>query len=88
MNITTDIFNGDLQEEVYMKQPKGFIRDHLCVNSERVCMASNSRPDAGIKDQLKLIGFQQSNHYDRLRWPVHHYGCIILCGRYFVGREV
>ena len=50
MDNTTAFLYGDLQEEVYMKQPKGFVaqgQEHL------VCPLRKSlygrRPDAGIK---------------------------------------
>ena len=63
MNITTAFLNGDLQEEVYMKQLKGFIRDHLVCRLRKSLNGLKQSPrcwNQVLDAQLKLIGFQQS----------------------------
>ena len=59
MDVKTDFFHCDLEEEIYMEQPEGFKVDgkkKLYANSKRVSMASNKLPDSGTKSLNLLWG--------------------------------
>ena len=66
MDITTAFLNGDLNEEVFMKQPEGFIshgQEHLVCRLDRSIYGLKQSPrcwNQALDAQLKLMGFQQS----------------------------
>ena len=66
MDITTAFLNGDLNEEVFMKQPEGFISDgqeHLVCRLDRSIYGLKQSPrcwNQALDAQLKLMGFKQS----------------------------
>ena len=66
MDITTAFLNGDLKEEVYMKQPKGFCaegQEHLVCRLKRSLYGLKQSPrcwNQALDTQLKSMGFKQS----------------------------
>ena len=66
MDITTAFLNGDLEEEVYMKQPEGFLADgqeHLVCRLKKSIYGLKQSPrcwNQVLDAQLKLMGFKQS----------------------------
>ena len=66
MDITTVFLNGDLEEEVYMKQPEGFLaegQEHLVCRLKKSIYGLKQSPrcwNQAIDAQLKLMGFKQS----------------------------
>jgi len=66
MDITTTFLNGDLKEEVYIKQPKGFPaddQDHLVCWLKRSLYGLKQSPrcwNQALDSQLKSMGFKQS----------------------------
>lgn len=66
MDITTAFLNGDLEEEVYMKQPEGFLADgqeHLVCQLKKSIYGLKQSPrcwNQVLDAQLKLMGFKQS----------------------------
>ena len=66
MDITTAFPNSDLHEEVYMKQPEGFIaqgQEHLVCRLRKSLYGLKQSPrcwNQALDAQLKLMGFQQS----------------------------
>ena len=63
VDVTTAFLNGDLEEEVYMKQPKGFIlkdKEHLvCKLKKSIYGLKQSTQcwNAALYNQLKKMGF-------------------------------
>ena len=66
LDITTAFLNGELKEEVYMRQPKGFIADgqeHLVCKLKRSIYGLKQSPrcwNYTLDNYLKKIGFLQS----------------------------
>ena len=66
MDVTTAFLNGDLQEEVYMKQPDGFItagQEHLVCKLKRSIYGLKQSPrcwNHALDGQLKEMSFQQT----------------------------
>ena len=65
MDITTAFLNGELEEEVYMKQPEGFIADgqeHLVCKVRKSIYGLKQSPRCwnSLNAQLKTMGFNQS----------------------------
>jgi len=66
IDITTAFLNGELEEEVYMKQPEGFIKrgeEHLVCKLKRSIYGLKQSPrcwNSVLDNQLKKIGFVQS----------------------------
>lgn len=66
MDITTAFLNGDLEEEVYMKQPEGFTnkgQEHLVCRLKRSIYGLKQSPrcwNQTLNTQLKKMGFVQS----------------------------
>ena len=66
MDITTAFLNGNLEEEVYMKQPEGFLaegQEHLVCRLRKSINGLKQSPrcwNQALDSQLKLMGFTQS----------------------------
>ena len=66
MDITTAFLNGNLKEEVYMKQPEGFLangQEHLVCRLRKCIYGLKQSPrcwNQALDAQLKLMGFKQS----------------------------
>ena len=66
MDVTTAFLNGELEEEVYMKQPEGFVdkdRDHLVCRLKRSIYGLKQSPrcwNSALDAQLKKMGFVQT----------------------------
>ena len=66
MDVTTAFLNGELKEEVYMKQPEGFIeegQEHLVCRLKRSIYGLKQSPrcwNSALDVQLKEMGFAQS----------------------------
>lgn len=66
MDVTTAFLNGELQEEVYMKQPEGFAvrgKEHLVCKLNRSIYGLKQSPrcwNAVLDDKLKRMGFAQT----------------------------
>ena len=66
MDITTAFLNGNLEEEVYMKQPEGFLaegQEHLVCRLRKSIYGLKQSPrcwNQALDSQLKLMGFTQS----------------------------
>ena len=63
MDITTAFLHGDLEEEVYMKQPKGFLvegQEHLVCQLKKSIYELKQAPrcwNQALDAQLKIMGF-------------------------------
>jgi transposase InsO family protein len=68
MDFTSAFLNGDLEEEVYMRQPKGFIdsgKEHLVCKLKHSLYGLKQSPrcwNSALDDQLKKMSFKQSNN--------------------------
>ena len=66
VDITTAFLNGNLYEKIYMKQPKGFIKEreeHLMCKLKKSIYGLKQSPrcwNAALGAHLKQIGFVQS----------------------------
>ena len=66
MDVTTAFLNGELEEEVYMKQPEGFVADgqeHLVCKLRKSIYGLKQPPrcwNSALNAQLKTMGFNQS----------------------------
>ena len=66
MDVTTAFLNGELEEEVYMKQPEGFVADgqeHLVCKLRKSIYGLKQSPrywNSALNAQLKTMGFNQS----------------------------
>ena len=66
MDVTTAFLNGDLKEEVYMKQPEGFAsngQEHLVCRLKKSLYGLKQSPrcwNDALDSQLKSMGFVQS----------------------------
>ena len=66
IGVTTAFLNGELEEEVYMKQPKGFIangQEHLVCKLKESIYGLKQSPrcwNAALDNQLMKIGFVQA----------------------------
>ena len=64
MDVTVAFLNGDLKEEVYMKQPKKFAeegKEHLVCKLKHSLNGLSSRCwNFALDSQLKEMGFTQS----------------------------
>ena len=97
MDITTTILNGNLKEEVYMKQPDGFLaigQEHLVCRLRKCIYGLKQSPrcwNQALDAQLKLMGFKQNTSdpciylHNRIRYSPY-FGCV--CRRHSLGREV
>ena len=63
MNITTAFLHGDLEEEIYMKQPEGFLiegQEHLVYQLKKSIYGLKQAPccwNQALDAQLKIMGF-------------------------------
>ena len=68
MDITTAFLHGDLEEEVYMKQPEGFVvqgQENLVCRLKRSIYGLKQSPrcwNQALDTQLKAMGFKQSTN--------------------------
>ena len=68
MDITTAFLHGDLEEEVYMKQPEGFVtqgQEHLVCRLKRSIYGLKQAPrcwNQALDAQLKRMDFEQSSN--------------------------
>ena len=66
MDITTAFLNGELEEEVYMQQPEGFVasgQEQLVCKLKRSIYGLKQSPRCWnhvLDDQLKVMGFKQT----------------------------
>jgi len=66
VDVTTAFLNGELEEEVYMKQPKGFVakgQEHLVCKLKRSIYGLKQSPrcwNSALDSQLKRMGFVQT----------------------------
>ena len=66
VDVTTAFLNGELEEEVYMKQPKGFVakgQEHLVCKLKRSIYGLKQSPrcwNSALDSQLKKMGFVQT----------------------------
>ena len=66
MDVTTAFLNGELKEEIYMKQPEGFIakgKEHLVCKLNRSIYGLKQSPrcwNSVLDDKLKKMGFVQT----------------------------
>ena len=66
MDVTTAFLNGELQKEVFMKQPEGFVvkgKEHLVCKLNRSIYGLKQSPrcwNAVLDDKLKEMGFSQA----------------------------
>ena len=66
MDVTTAFLNGNLEEEVYMKQPEGFAikgQEHLVCKLKRSIYGLKQSPrcwNSALDEKLKKMGFVQS----------------------------
>ena len=64
IDVTTAFLNGDLKDEVYMKQPEGFVvkgQEHLVCKLKRSIYGLKQSSRCSVLDQhLKKLGFVQS----------------------------
>ena len=66
MDMTTAFLNGELEEEVYMRQPEGFVdkdRQHLVCKLKRSIYGLKQSPrcwNSGLDAQLSRMGFIQT----------------------------
>lgn len=66
MDITTAFLYGDLEETIYMKQPKGFVtegQEHLVCRLKKSLYGLKQSPrcwNRALDSQLKTMGFKQS----------------------------
>ncbi|GJX12115.1 zinc finger, CCHC-type containing protein, partial [Tanacetum coccineum] len=61
INVKTSFLNGDLEEEVYMKQPKGFV---MPGNEHKMCAMTSTRPDiAYAVGKLSRFTSNPSRHH-------------------------
>ena len=66
MDITTAFLNGDLEKEVYMKQPEGFLvegQENSVCRLKRSIYGLKQSPrcwNQALDAQLKMVGFKQS----------------------------
>ena len=66
LDVTTAFLNGELEEDVYMRQPEGFVagREHLVCKLKRslYCLKQSPRCwNSTLDGYLKQLGFLQSN---------------------------
>ena len=55
MYVKTAFLNGNIDADVYMEQPEGFIDTNILkkfVNYEKVFTVANSQPDVGTKQVI------------------------------------
>ena len=68
MDITTAFLHGDLEEEVYMKQPEGFVaqgQENLVCRLKKSIYGLKQSPrcwNQALDTQLKAMGFKQSSN--------------------------
>ena len=68
MDVTTAFLNGTIVEEVYMNQPKGFIKDgkeHLVCRLKHSLYGLKQAPrswNSVLNKSLKNMGFRQSSN--------------------------
>ena len=66
VDVTTAFLNGELEEEVYTKQPKGFVAkglEHLFSKLKRSIYGLKQSPrcwNSALDSQLKKMGFVQT----------------------------
>ena len=63
MDVTTAFLNGELDQEIYMRQPKGFTangQEHLVCRLKKRLKQSSRCWNQVLDTQLKKMGFQQS----------------------------
>ena len=87
MDVTAAFLNGDLQEEVFMSQPEGFVakgQEHLVCRLNRSLYGLKQSPccwNEVLHNSLQKMGFQQSSS-DACIYMARernvHYSCI--CG--------
>jgi hypothetical protein len=58
MDVKTAILNGELDEEIYIKQPDGFVasgqENKVCRLKKSPCMTSSKHQSSGMRNSIEL----------------------------------
>ena len=87
LDVATAFLNGELKEEIYMKQPEGFAfkgKEHLVCKLKKSIYGLKQSPrcwNEALDNHLKKMGFKQSN-YDPCIYMLNSGGEIVVIAVY------